>query len=132
MTFEIGRIGWGRVVGWIARLILMLFIAVEAENWLDILVFQPEEYERLVGSEAGCGVAKSYCSWPAFLLDDSPFVALSMLSIIALLWRGAPRREWTLRALAAVICGFLAWKAYGVHLEATGQAAATIENSIIG
>jgi hypothetical protein len=123
---------WSRVAGWMARFILMLLIAVEAENWLDILMFQSEEYERLIGSEAGCGVAKSYCSWPAFLLDDSPFVALSVPSMIALLWRGLPRRESALRALAALICGFLAWKAYSVHLKATGQAAATIENSIIG
>jgi len=120
MTFKIGTIGWSRVVGWIARLVLILFIAMEVENWLDILVFQPQEYERLVGSEAGCGVSRSLCSWPAFLLDAVPFVALSILSTMALLSRGLPRREWILRALAVVICSFLTWKAYSVHLETMG------------
>jgi len=43
MIFRIGPVSWNRVVGWIARLVLILFIALEIENWLDVLVFRPEE-----------------------------------------------------------------------------------------
>lgn len=124
MSFRIGPAGWNRAIGWIARLVLILFIAMAVENWLDILVFRPEEYERLVGSEAGCGVSKSLCSWDAFLLDEAPFSALSILAAIALLPLRLPHREWTIRALALVICGFLSWKAYSTHLEALLDAAA--------
>jgi hypothetical protein len=44
----------------IARLILSVFVFLTVYTWLDVLVFQPEEYERLIGGEAGCGKFKSY------------------------------------------------------------------------
>lgn len=127
MSFKIDPVGWSRLVGWIARLVLILFIAMEVEEWLDILVFQPEEYERLVGSETGCGIFRSLCSWHAFLLDEAPFAALSIVAAIALLPLRLPKREWAIRALALVICGFLAWKAYSTHIEAITKAAASFE-----
>jgi len=114
----IGAMSWGRVGGWITRLILILFVSLEVHTWLDILVLQPEEYERLIGSEAACGMFKSYCSWPAFLLDNVPFTAFSILAIIGLLSRGLPRRELILGVLAVAICGYLAWRMYSVQLEA--------------
>jgi len=133
MKNKIGAIGWGRAAGWVARLILVLFIALEVHIWLDILVFQPQEYQRLIGSESACGVAKSYCSWPAFLLDNIPFAALSILSVIALLWRGMPRREWFLRALAAVICGFLVWRVYDtLPRDPRGETATEMASPITG
>jgi hypothetical protein len=117
MTVKIGTLSWGRVGGWIVRLILVLFIALEVHSWLDILVFKPEEYDRLIGSETACGMFKSYCSWPAFLLDQSPFTAMAILSTIALLWRGLPRRELILGALVVANCGYFAWRAYGIQLD---------------
>jgi hypothetical protein len=114
---EIAAKSWRLVGGWIVRLLLILFIAFEVEIWLDILLFQPEEYERLIGSESACGVAKSYCSWRAFILDNVPLATLSVLSAIALLWRGLPKRELMLGALVVAFCGYLAWRAYGVWLE---------------
>lgn len=103
---------WSRLAGWAVCSILVLFVAFDAYVWLDVLVFQPEEYDRLIGSESGCGVAEAYCSWPAFLLDEAPFAAFSILSIIALLWRGLPRREFALGAIAVAICAYLAWRVY--------------------
>jgi len=38
MSFRIGPVGWSRAIGWIARLVLILFIAMVVEEWLDILV----------------------------------------------------------------------------------------------
>ena len=73
---------WSRIGGWIARLILVLAIALEIHTWLDVFVFQPEEYERLIGGESGCGKFKSFCSWPAFVLDQVPFTILSILAAI--------------------------------------------------
>jgi hypothetical protein len=100
MKNKIGAIGRNRIAGWVVRLILILFAALEVEIWLDIFVFQPDEYERLIGSESACGMFESYCSWPAFFLDNVPFIALSILSIIGLLWRSLPRRELVLGMLA--------------------------------
>ena len=110
-------LSWERVSGWLTRLILILFLILEASIWLDVLI-QPAEYERLIGSEAACGKFESYCSWPAYALGNVPFMALSGLAIIGLLWRGLPRRELMLGALASAICLFLAWKAYSTQLEA--------------
>jgi len=93
---------------------------------LDILVFQPEEYRRLIGSEAGCGVAEAYCSWPSFLLDEAPFAALSILSLMALPWRGLPPRELVLGALAVAICSDVAWRLYG-RLPGDPQRASTAQ-----
>jgi hypothetical protein len=115
---------WSRLAGWAVRSILVLFIAFDAYLWLDLLIFQPEEYDRLIGSESGCGVVEAYCSWPAFLLNEAPFAALSILSIMALLWRGLPRREFVLGALAVVICAHLGWKLYDYARRYPQQATA--------
>jgi len=100
------------------RLILVLLIALEMHIWPDIFVFQPEEYERLIGSEAGCGKFESPCSWPAFMLDQVPALALAILSAAAMLWRGLPKRELVLGALVVTFCGYYAWRAYSVRVEA--------------
>ena len=105
------------VGGWAVRLTLILFIAIEVEIWLDILVFQPKEYERLIGSESACGVVKSYCSWQAFILDNVPFMALSILSAAALLWRRLPRRELVLDMLAVLVFAYLGWRLYRAQVE---------------
>jgi hypothetical protein len=118
MRSKIGALSWGRIAGWVTRLILILFVAITVEIWLDVFFFEPQEYERLIGSEAACGVAKAYCSWSAFLVDNVPFIALSILAIIGLLWPSRPRRELVLGVLAIAICGYLAWRAYSVQLEA--------------
>ena len=109
---KIGAIGWRWAGGWIVRLTLILFIAIEVEIWLDILVFQPEAYERLIGSESACGIVKSYCSWQALILDNVPFMALSILSAIALLWRRLPRRELVLGVLVVLVFAYLGWRFY--------------------
>src|SRR5690349_4148031 len=111
MGSKVSRLSWGRAAGWVTRLILFLFLALEASIWLDVYM-QPEEYERLIGSESACGMFESYCSWQAYVLDNVPFMALSGLAIIGLLWRGLPRRELALGVLALVICLYLAWRAY--------------------
>lgn len=107
-----------RVAGWVARLILILFIILTAETWLDVVVFQPEEYERLIGSEAACGKFASYCSWQAFILDSVPDGVLAVLAIVALAWRKVPRRELMLWVLTAAIFAYLAWRAYKTYVEA--------------
>jgi len=116
---KISTVSWRRVVGWIVRLILVLFIALEIHTWLDIFVFQPEEYERLIGGEAGCGKFKSFCSWPAFVLDQIPFTILAILSVIALLWRRLPRRELVLSVLVVLSFACLGWRAYWTRVEAS-------------
>jgi hypothetical protein len=103
----------------IARLILSVFVFLTVYTWLDVLVFQPEEYERLIGGEAGCGKFKSYCSWRAFMLDSVPDFILSILAVIAMTWRSLPRRELMLSLLAMAICGYLGWRAYSTHVEAS-------------
>ena len=110
---------WLRIGGWVARLILVLFIALEIHTWLDIFVLQPDEYERLIGGEAGCGKFKSYCSWPAFVLDQIPFTILSILSAIALLWRRLPKRELVLCVLVVLIFAGLGWRVYRTQVEAS-------------
>ena len=107
------------VGAWAVRLTLILFIAIELEIWLDILVLQPEEYERLIGSESACGIVKSYCSWQAFSLDNVPFMALSILSAIALLWRRLPRRELVLAVLVVLVIAYLGWRFYRARVEAS-------------
>lgn len=108
-----------RIEGRIARLILILFVLLTIYTWLDVLVLQPEEYERLIGGEAGCGKFKSYCSWRAFVLDSVPDFVLSIAAVIAMLWRSLPRRELALGPLAVAICGYLGWTAYSTHVEAS-------------
>src|SRR5687767_2264980 len=112
MTMKVTSLTWLRIGGWIARLILVLVIALEIHTWLDVLVFQPEEYERLIGGESGCGKFKSYCSWPAFVLDQIPFTILSIVSAIALLWRRLPRRELVLGVLVVLVFAGLGWRFY--------------------
>jgi len=108
-----------RVAGWIARLILVVFIALAAELWLDVFVFDPEEYERLIGSEAACGMFAAYCSWRSFLLDMSPDAVLAILAALALLWRKLPWREAVLGILASAILAYMAWRVYSAHVELT-------------
>jgi hypothetical protein len=108
---------WRRVGCWIVWLVLVLAIAFEVEIWLDVLVFQPEEYGRLIGSESACGIAKSYCSWRAFILDNAPLAALSILSAFALLWRRLPRRELVLLVLVMTVLAYFAWRAYRTQAE---------------
>jgi hypothetical protein len=110
---------WSRIGGWIARLILVFFIALEIHTWLDVFVLQPEEYERLIGGEAGCGKFQAFCSWSAFVLDQIPFTILSFLSAIALLWRSLPRRELILGALAVALLASLAWRVHRTQVEAS-------------
>lgn len=119
MTTKFASVTWRRIGGWIARLILVLFIALDLYIWLDVFVFQPEEYERLIGGEAGCGKVKSYCSWPAFVLDQIPFTILSLLSAIALLWRGLPRRELILGVLVVLVFAYLGWRYHRTQVEAS-------------
>lgn len=107
-----------RIGGWIARLILALFVALTVYIWLDVLVLRPEEYERLIGGEAGCGKFKAYCSWQAFVLDSVPDFALSILAVVGILWRSLPRRELIIGLLAVAICGYLGWRAYSAQVEA--------------
>jgi hypothetical protein len=107
------------VGAWAVRLTLILFIAIEVEIWLDILVFQPEEYARLIGSESACGIVKSYCSWQAFILDNVPFMALSVLSAAALVWRHLPRRELVLGVLVVLVIAYLGWRFYRARVEAS-------------
>lgn len=111
MTGDSKRVGMNgdRLVGWIVQPFLVLFIAANAYGWLDILVLQREQYERLIGSEAACGIAEAYCSWPAFIWRGAPLDALAVLSAAALLWRGLPRRAIVLCAIAVAICAYLAW-----------------------
>lgn len=113
----ISAMSWRRVGGWIVRLVLVLAIVFEVEIWLDILVFQPEEYERLIGSESACGIARSYCSWRAFILDNAPLAALSTLSAIALIWRRLPNRELILFMLVMAVLATFAWRAYRTQVE---------------
>jgi hypothetical protein len=117
MAMNLPSVTWRRISGWIVRVILVLFIALEIRIWLDILVIQPEEYERLIGGEAGCGKLESFCSWPAFVLDQVPFTILSILSATALLWRRLPRRELILGALVIVIFAYLGWRYYRIQVE---------------
>jgi hypothetical protein len=108
-----------RIGGWIARLILVLFVFLTIHSWLDVLIFQAEEYERLIGGEAGCGKFKSYCSWHAFVLDSVPDFALSILAVVGLLRRSLPRRALILGLLAVTICFYLGWRAYSTYVEAS-------------
>lgn len=119
MAMNLPSVTWRRIGRWIVRVILVLFIALEIRIWLDILVIQPEEYERLIGGEAGCGKFKSFCSWPAFVLDQAPFTILSILSATALLWRRLPRRELILGALVIVIFAYIGWRYYSIQVEAS-------------
>jgi hypothetical protein len=105
-------VSWYRLVGWAVRSFLFLFIAANAYGWLDILVLQRGEYDRLIGSEAACGIVEAYCSWPAFIWRGAPLDALAVASAVALPWRGLPRRETVLRAIALAICACLIWTAY--------------------
>jgi hypothetical protein len=99
------------------RLILILFIAFEVYTWLDILALQPAEYERLIGSESACGIVKSYCSWQAFILNDVPFMVLSIMSAVALLWRRLPRRELVLGVLVVLVFAYFAWRVDRAQVE---------------
>jgi hypothetical protein len=96
---------------------LVLVIAADIRLWLDIFVFQPEEYERLIGGESGCGKFKAFCSWQAFVLDQVPFAVLAILSAAALLWRRLPRRELILSTLVIVTIAYLGWRYYWSQVE---------------
>src|SRR5262245_20698391 len=119
MTGTSAMSGLRWIAGRIVRLILVLFIALEIRTWLDVFVLQPEEYERLIGGESGCGKFQAFCSWSAFVLDQIPFTILSALSVVALLWRRLPRRELTLGLLAVAILAYLAWRMYWTQVEAS-------------
>ncbi len=108
-----------RIGGWVARLVLSAFVFLTVYMWLDVLVFQPEEYERLIGGEAGCGKFKAYCSWRAFVLDSVPDFILSILAVFGVLWRRLPGRELTLGVLALAVCGYVAWSVYSAQVEAS-------------
>jgi hypothetical protein len=108
-----------RIGGWLARLILMLFIALAIYLWLDVLVFQPEEYERLIGGEAGCGKFRSYCSWSAYVLDQVPLTILAILSMTALLLRRLPRRELILAVLVVLNLAYFGWRVHRTQVEAS-------------
>ena len=116
MTKKLPSVTWPRIGGWIVRVILVLVIALDIRVWLDVFVFEPEEYERLIGGESGCGKFKSFCSWPAFVLDQVPFTVLSILSATALLWHRLPRRELILGALVIVIFAYLGWRYYRIQV----------------
>jgi hypothetical protein len=107
-----------RIAGWIVRVVLVLFIAMTVHIWLDVLVFDPREYERLIGSESACGKARNYCSWRAFVWDSVPDFIFSVMAIISMLWRSLPRRELMLGLLAGAICCYMGWRVYSAHLEA--------------
>jgi hypothetical protein len=85
---------WKHVGGWVSRGFLALLILFEIEHWLDILVFDAKEYERLIGSESACGVASAYCSWTDFILYNAPLVTTRLLSPLRLPhswhWLGEP------------------------------------------
>ena len=102
---------WKRIGGWVSRGFLALLILFMTQYWLDILVFDPGEYERLIGSEAACGVAGAYCSWTAFVLYNAPLMALAVAASGALVWRTMPRREQVLAALAIVTCIYVVGRA---------------------
>ena len=119
MTKKLPLVTWRRIGARIAGLILVLFIALDLHIWLDVFVFRPEEYERLIGGEAGCGKVKSYCSWPAFVLDQIPFTILSILSASALLWRRLPRRELILGVLVFLVIAYLGWRYHRAQVEAS-------------
>jgi hypothetical protein len=117
MTMNLASVALPRIGGWIARLILVLAIALEIHTWLDVFVFQPEEYERLIGGESGCVKFKSFCSWPAFVLDQVPFTILSILAAIALLWRRLP----ILGALTVLVIAYLGWRFHRIRVEALSE-----------
>ena len=119
MTGTSSMEGLRRIAGCIARLILVLLIALEVHTWLDVFVFQPEEYERLIGGESGCGKFQAFCSWSAFVLDQIPFTILSAVSVVALLWRRLPRRDLILGLLAVAVLAYLAWRMYWTQVEAS-------------
>lgn len=103
---------WKRVGGWVSRGFLLLSILAVIESWLDVLVFQTAEYERLIGSEAACGKFQAYCSWKEYVLDGLPFVAFAVAALVALVWRTLPRREQVLAGLCGAIIVYLAWRAF--------------------
>jgi hypothetical protein len=53
------------------------------------------------------------------VLDSVPDFILSILAVIAMTWRSLPRRELMLSLLAMAICGYLGWRAYSTHVEAS-------------
>lgn len=120
---------WNRLAGWAVRSFLILFVAVNAYGWLDILVLQHDEYERLIGSESACGISEAYCSWSAFIWHGAPFDAFAIVSTVALLWGGMPRREFVLRAIALAICVYLAWTMYDAFARYPRPVAAGMETT---
>ena len=98
---------WKRVAGWVSRALLVLIVLFEIELWLDALLFNAAEYERLIGSEAACGKFASYCSWNAFFLANLPMSILAVAAIVALLWRALPRREAVLVGLSLAFFTYL-------------------------
>lgn len=115
---------WRWIAGWIVRSILIAFVALNAYGWLRILVLQREEYDRLVGSESACGIVEGYCSWPAFVLHGAPLDAPAILALVALLWRGLPRRDFVLWAIVVAICLHLAWRFYSHSIRYPRQTTA--------
>ncbi|MGH6891571.1 MAG: hypothetical protein ACREEP_04870 [Dongiaceae bacterium] len=101
-----------RYLGWIVRAVLTAYIALEVVIWVDLLFFSYEEYDQVIGSECGCAVYAGYCSWPKFILGSAHFSALAVASMVCLMRRRLPHREWALRCLALAICGLLTWSAF--------------------
>jgi hypothetical protein len=51
-----------------------------------------------------------------------PFDALAVLAVIALLWRGLPRKEFVLCAIVVAICVYLGWRFYHHSIRYPQQA----------
>ncbi len=103
---------WRRYLGWIVRAVLAAFIVLEVAIWMDLLFFSYEEYDQVIGSECGCATYWGYCSWPNFILGSAHFSVLAIASLLCLLSRRLPQREWVLRCLALAVCGLLIWSAF--------------------
>lgn len=90
-------------LAWMVKLSLVVYTCFVASFWLDPLVFRVEEYRRLIGGAAACGIVPSYCSWTNYLLDLIPDTTLAVAGTLALAWRGLRHRDWVQRVLAIMI-----------------------------
>ncbi len=94
-----------------AQLLLLGFALIIVYLWLDSFILSPAVYDRMVGSEAACGISWAYCSWRDYVWSLLTDTALAVAGIVAFAWRRLKSRVWALRFLALVVLCKLGWQA---------------------
>lgn len=93
-----------------AQLLLLGFALIIAYLWLDSFILNKAVYDRMVGSEAACGISWAYCSWRDYVWSLLTDTGLALAGIVAFAWRRLKGSAWALRSVALIVFCKLGWQ----------------------